>query len=63
VLSVDADGTEVVRMPPDPLAYAALLYTTLHSLDDSGCEIVIVEAVPEAPEWRGVRDRIERASR
>jgi L-threonylcarbamoyladenylate synthase len=48
-------------MPSDPLAYAARLYTTLHSLDDSDCEVIVVEEVPDTPAWRGVRDRIERA--
>ena len=63
VLSAKVSGRSVVEMPNHPLAYAARLYSTLHSLDDSQCKVVVVEAVPETPEWRGVRDRIERASR
>jgi len=62
VVSAKVSGRSIVEMPNEPLAYAARLYTTLHSLDDSNCEVVVVEAVPESPEWRGVRDRIERAS-
>jgi L-threonylcarbamoyladenylate synthase len=61
VLSANVVGRSVVRMPSDPLAYAARLYTTLHSLDDSDCEVIVVEEVPDTPAWRGVRDRIERA--
>ena len=63
VLTADVDGSAVVQMPLDPLAYAAMLYAALHSLDDAGFEVVVIEDVPDAPEWRGVRDRIERASR
>jgi L-threonylcarbamoyladenylate synthase len=61
VLSAELSGRSVVQMPSEPLAYAARLYTTLHSLDDSGCHVGVVETVPDAPEWRGVQDRIERA--
>jgi L-threonylcarbamoyladenylate synthase len=63
VLSAGVTGRSIVQMPPEPLAYAARLYTTLHSLDDSDCQVIVVESVPDTPEWRGVRDRIERASR
>jgi L-threonylcarbamoyladenylate synthase len=63
VLSVDVTGRSIVQMPTEPLAYAARLYTTLHSLDESDCQVVVIEAVPDTPPWRGVRDRIERASR
>jgi L-threonylcarbamoyladenylate synthase len=50
-------------MPVDPLAYAAQLYSVLHALDDAGYDVVIVERVPDAPEWQGVRDRLDRAAR
>lgn len=52
-----------VRLPRDARAYASALYGSLHELDDAGCDIIIVEEVPEGPEWLGVRDRLERASR
>jgi L-threonylcarbamoyladenylate synthase len=63
VLSDGVWGRDVIRMPVDPLDYAARLYAALHSLDDAGCDVVVIEDVPEGPSWRGVRDRIERASR
>jgi len=53
----------VVRLRRDPLAYASALYGALHTLDDAGCDVIIVERVPEEPEWLGVRDRLERAAR
>lgn len=52
----------LVMMPPDPRGYARQLYATLHRMDDVGCDLVLVEAVPEAPGWAGVRDRLERAA-
>jgi L-threonylcarbamoyladenylate synthase len=52
-----------VRMPNDPAEYAARLYATLHDLDDAGCDVVVVERVPESGLWLGVRDRLERAAR
>jgi L-threonylcarbamoyladenylate synthase len=57
--SVEGDAE---RMPAEPLRYAAKLYETLHSLDDAGYDAVVVERVPDGPEWRGVRDRLERAA-
>lgn len=53
---------DVVEMPPDPRRYAAHLYAVLHELDDRGCELVLVERVPDTPEWAGVRDRLRRAA-
>ena len=54
-------ATHPVRMPADPAAYAQLLYATLHDLDDAGCALVLVEPVPGAGAWDGVRDRLRRA--
>ena len=51
-----------VDMPADPAEYARRLYAELHRLDDLGCELILVERVPQAPEWAGVRDRLRRAA-
>ena len=48
--------------PETPEAYAQLLYDTLRRLDVSGCRIIVVEALPELPEWAAIRDRIGRAA-
>jgi L-threonylcarbamoyladenylate synthase len=50
-----------LRMPRDPAAYAQKLYAALRELDGAGCEQILVEAPPEAPEWAAVRDRLQRA--
>jgi L-threonylcarbamoyladenylate synthase len=48
-------------MPEEPAAYAARLYAALHEVDEAGCDAVLVDAVPDAPAWDGVRDRLRRA--
>jgi len=51
-----------LRMPREPQAYAQKLYAALRELDSARCESILIEAPPEAPEWAGVRDRLERAT-
>jgi L-threonylcarbamoyladenylate synthase len=51
-----------VRMPADPSAYAARLYSVLHDLDREGWPWIAVEAPPDEPEWTAVLDRLRRAS-
>lgn len=50
-----------LRMPRDPDGYAQRLYAALRELDGAGCEAILVEAPPDAPEWAAVRDRLQRA--
>ena len=59
---LDAPLRHPVRMPADPAAYASRLYAALHALDESGCDLVLVELPPETPAWAGVRDRLRRAA-
>lgn len=53
----------VTLMPDSPEHYARDLYATLHRLDGEGFDVVIVQSVPGAESWDGVRDRLMRASR
>ena len=50
------------EMPADPAAYARELYATLHALDDAGCDVILIERPPAAPEWAAITDRLERAA-
>ena len=50
-----------IRMPREPVAYAHRLYAALRELDAAGCQLILVEAPSDAPQWRAVRDRLERA--
>jgi L-threonylcarbamoyladenylate synthase len=56
-------GATVTRLPNDPAGYAARLYAALHAIDDRGCDVVVIERVPDTSAWLGVRDRLERAAR
>jgi len=50
-----------LRMPREPAAYAQRLYAALRELDSAGCEAILVEAPPPAPEWAAVLDRLRKA--
>ncbi len=50
-----------LRMPREPEGYARKLYAALRELDSAGCELLLVEAPPEGPEWSAVNDRLRRA--
>jgi L-threonylcarbamoyladenylate synthase len=52
----------IVAMPSDPDRYAAALYASLHALDDAGCDVIVVERVPDTNAWMAVRDRLSRAA-
>ena len=49
-------------IPHDAEAYARALYAELHRCDDAGAQCIVVEAPPDAPEWRGIADRLRRAA-
>lgn len=48
--------------PDDAAGYAHHLYSLLRRMDSAGCHLIIAEAVPGAPEWAAIRDRLMRAS-
>jgi L-threonylcarbamoyladenylate synthase len=50
-----------LRMPREPQGYAQRLYGALRELDGTGCQLILIEAPPETPEWAAVRDRLVRA--
>ncbi|CAA9298995.1 MAG: Threonylcarbamoyl-AMP synthase / SUA5 domain with internal deletion [uncultured Gemmatimonadetes bacterium] len=60
--SAEYPGARVVRMPQEAAGYATNLYAMLHELDAQGYQRILVERVPDEPEWAGVRDRLQRAS-
>jgi L-threonylcarbamoyladenylate synthase len=63
VINAEVESTpSVIHMPNDALGYAARLYDALHTLDDAGCDAIIIEHVPEDAAWAGVADRIRRAA-
>jgi L-threonylcarbamoyladenylate synthase len=55
-------GAELERLSGDPASYAKGLYAALRALEDRGCATVIIEEVPDRPEWAAIRDRLQRAA-
>jgi L-threonylcarbamoyladenylate synthase len=50
------------RMPDDAVATAQQLFAVLREFDAQGVKLIWIETLPAAPEWDGVRDRLQRAS-
>ena len=48
--------------PESAPEYARLLYSLLRRLDAAGCRMIVIEDLPELPEWVAVKDRISRAA-
>jgi len=57
-----ADWLRVSVVPHDAEAYARALYAELHQCDEAGAETILVEALPDLPEWQALVDRLSRAS-
>ena len=56
------EGLEWVAAPRDAAGYAHDLYASLRRLDDAGCDMIIAEQPPQAPEWAAINDRLARAA-
>ena len=52
----------LLALPKIARAYSARLYAALYELEQSGPGELLVEAVPQTPDWVAVRDRLLRAS-
>ena len=48
--------------PHDAEAFARALYAGLHRCDEEGARLIVVEALPETPEWAAIADRLKRAA-
>jgi L-threonylcarbamoyladenylate synthase len=51
-----------IKMPSDPRAYAANLYSALKRLDDMGVDEIGIESPPTTLPWEAVNDRLKKAS-
>ena len=49
-------------MPADAATCAQELFAVLRGFDDAGVKLIWIETPPPAPEWDGVRDRLQRAA-
>ena len=50
------------RMPDDADATAQQLFAALRGFDAQGVKLIWIETPPDAPDWEGVRDRLQRAA-
>lgn len=56
------DNMHQVRMPLDPVAFGASLYSALHRLDSLNPKQIEIERPPEEPEWEAIWDRLRKAT-
>jgi len=49
-------------IPHDAEAFARAIYAELHRCDEEGADLIVVEALPDAPKWRAIADRLRRAA-
>jgi L-threonylcarbamoyladenylate synthase len=49
-------------MPQAAAAYAHDLYAALRNMDQTGADVIVVEALPQDAQWQGVNDRLRRAA-
>ena len=57
-----ANFGRVSVIPHDAVAFARALYGELHACDEAGAELIVVESLPDTPEWRAISDRLKRAA-
>lgn len=55
-------GLKWIAAPRDSQAYAHDLYANLRALDAQRCDAILVEQLPQRPEWAAVNDRLGRAA-
>ena len=56
------EGITWIAAPADAQAYAHDLYANLRALDAANCAALLVEQLPQGPEWAAVNDRLGRAA-
>jgi L-threonylcarbamoyladenylate synthase len=57
----DAFG-RVSVIPHEADAFGRAIYAELHSSDEAGARLIVVEKLPDSPEWQAIADRLQRAS-
>jgi len=60
--SAPAGQGSYLCLPPDPVGYAYGLYAALRTMDQTGSDLILVEAPPQEGAWLGVNDRLRRAA-
>ncbi len=60
--SMPQPGVVWSRAPADAAGFAQTLYARLRQLDQSGVDLIIIEAPPDSPQWHALNDRLTRAA-
>ena len=55
-------GGQWHQLPDNPDGFARELYDTLHRCDQLGAGTILVQALPSAPDWAALHDRLNRAT-
>lgn len=58
----DPQNDRQIRMPNNPIAYAASLYDAMNRLDREEVETIFVQCPPDDEIWEAVHDRLKKAS-
>lgn len=53
---------KLLRLPLNPMEFAASLYAELHKADGEGWDWIAIQRPEETPEWAGILDRLQRAT-
>ncbi len=61
-IPVGLGAANVSVIPHDAEAFARALYAELHRCDAAGAQLIVVETLPDRPEWTGIADRLKRAA-
>lgn len=61
-INVTNSQIQFITMSRSADTYAHDLYRVLRDLDKENLREIIIEAVPESPEWDAIRDRLQRAT-
>jgi L-threonylcarbamoyladenylate synthase len=56
-----ADDQRTVVLQHNAKAWQEGVYDALHTLDDFGADVIVIDAPPNSPEWTAVNDRLSRA--
>ena len=62
ILEAHPSISKIIIAPKEPNDYAKNLYQRLRELDRVGAHLIIVETIPSADSWDGIRDRLDRAA-
>ncbi len=62
IVRIQSEKVAYRRMPDDALAAAQQLFAVLRDFDAKGVKLIWIETLPDAPDWDGVRDRLDRAA-